>query len=207
LAPRVPTARLQHTYPSTIDIKKAAQEGTSLEVLLVGEIEILEPVVHATHASVQRTNDNRSAPTPTVPAARLQHTRPSTADREQRSQEGTSLKVLLIGEKPQLEPVVHVTHASAQRTNNNRSAPRVPKERLQHMYPSTIYINKASQEGTSLEALLVVEIEILEILKPAVSLSLVSQHNTANNKGSAATVHNTAQTCLPFNSGQIGRLP
>jgi hypothetical protein len=77
-------------------------------------------------------------------------------------QEGTSLEVLLVSEIVRLEPVSSMQGASTQQTKCNRSAPTAPTARLQHTHPSPVGARKGSQEGTSLEVLLVREIVQLE---------------------------------------------
>jgi hypothetical protein len=99
--PKVPTAWLPHAQPSTVGARKGSQEGTYLELLLVREIVQLEPVSSMQHASAQRTKLKRSATT--APTARLQHTYPSALEAKKGSQEGTSLKVLLVREKVQVQ--------------------------------------------------------------------------------------------------------
>jgi hypothetical protein len=148
LAPTVQSAQLQHPHLSYMEAKKGSQEGTSLEVLLVHERLPLEPVLSRQHAPPQWTKFNRS--TPTIPAAWLQHTRPSTADREQCSKEGTTFSFV---RKYSVSPYHPCDmYIPVQRTNNNISAPRttVPTAWLQHTHPSTVYTKQRSQEGTGL---------------------------------------------------------
>jgi hypothetical protein len=127
-----------------VDAKKCSQEGTSLELLLVGErVQLESESYDTTYVPAQWTKFKRL--TPTVPSAQLQHTHPSTMDRKQRSQEGTSLKLNIVGEIVTLEPAVSfILVVSANTTNNKGLAPTVPTSHLQHNYPSTVVAKKGS---------------------------------------------------------------
>jgi hypothetical protein len=126
---------LKHNVPS--------QDGTSLEVLLLGEKLQLEPVSSTLTppASAQRRNNKISAPT--VPTAWLQHMYPFILDSKECPKEGTSLVVHVMRLKNPHSTMVSQT--CTERFGNKGTLQTWP----QHTHPSTVDRMKGPQEGIS----------------------------------------------------------